>query len=314
MVALGVLTCFSSGLLVYASDWMRIRTKGWYADACALLTILAGVFCIIYRSGRDINSYSGLDNETAKQLAEVVNASHSGHSSVVYVSNEFFTYFWFGYLKGNFMPQWYSPIEVGHFDTLLQGVQTPHDIWLIIDRTHMPPNINPYVSRQRISRYAYELEGRWVGDYEVFRYRFTTMRMETLDRKWVAGLRLRSMALDSQVVTSGESIRINLVFTTEKQLSQNYSLYLHLIPREGHIIASRDGQPHYGGAPTSTWIAGQPHVERRAIVIPEGTPEGEYKLVCGWYTDTGVRLAPSVGEGEIIDRSVVLGTVRVSAD
>jgi hypothetical protein len=313
--ALGGLTCAAFVLLGFSLGWCKSKIRPQWLLISSAILVMTGVFCVSFRSGRNVNSYIGLDKPTAKQLAETINTAQASHTSVIYVSNEFFTYYWLGYLKGNFMPQWSSPIEVGHFDTLLEGVPRPEEIWLVIDRAHMPPKENPYVPRQRISRTAYELEGRWVGDYEVFRYLPpAAMRMETQDRSWVAGIQLRSIATDRQEVSAGDAIRINLVFSAPARLKQDYMLFLHLVAPDGHIITSRDGQPQYGGAPTTSWTPDQRVVERRALVVPADAPPGEYKIVCGWYTLNGIRLVPTQNEGETLERSIVVGTVTVTAN
>ncbi|MHB1355800.1 MAG: hypothetical protein ACYCZF_07465 [Anaerolineae bacterium] len=290
------------------------RYTRWIAVSCVLLA-LAGTAGLLVRSARNSNDYAGLERADARRLAQVMNSNQEPYS-LVFVSNEFFTNYWLGLLKGQFVTQWYSPLDKTGLASILTHAPSAHKIWLVIDRAHMPPDAKPYLARQLLALQAYEIGGQWVGDYELFEYALLElMEHVPLQRTWVAGIQINSLATDTRQLHPGGVLRLDLTFSTLEPLQQNYALFVHLAPAEGPVISGRDGEPQYGGAPTSKWKVQKTAIlDRRGIRIPEDAKPGVYKIVCGWLDAEGVRLAPTVGQGPTADGGIVLGTIEVLAD
>ncbi|MHB1456374.1 MAG: hypothetical protein ACYC0V_05600, partial [Armatimonadota bacterium] len=304
-----------AALILILSRWrLAKRYTRWIAVGCVLL-VLAGTAGLLVRSARNSNDYAGLERVDARRLAQVMNSSQEPYS-LVFVSNEFFTNYWLGLLKGQFVTQWYSPLDKTGPASILAQAPNAHTIWLVIDRAHMPPDAKPYLARQMLAQQAYEIGGQWVGDYELFEYALPElMEHVPLQRSWVAGIQLNAMATDTRQLYRGDFLRLNLEFSTLKALGQNYTLFVHLVPAEGTVISGRDGEPQYGGAPTSKWKPKKTVVvEQRGIRVPLDAKPGVYQIVCGWLDLDGIRLMPTAMEGPTFDGGIVLGLVEVLAE
>ncbi len=71
------------------------------------------------------------------------------------------------------------------------------------------------------------------------------------------------------------------------QPKQDYTLFVHVIDRNGTIITQQDAQPLNGAYPTSMWDEGEQIIDLRQLVAPPNA----VALRIGWYaSDTGARL------------------------
>ncbi|HUW95733.1 MAG TPA: hypothetical protein VMW58_08090, partial [Anaerolineae bacterium] len=97
--------------------------------------------------------------------------------------------------------------------------------------------------------------------------------------------------------------------------SDDYVVFVHLLDGDGRLMTQHDGEPVGGFRSTTTWQIGETVEDKHGILIPQGTPSGEYRLVAGMYLPaTGERL-PATGEGgELGEDSVFLATIRVSGE
>ncbi|MHB0856967.1 MAG: hypothetical protein ACYC5M_05285 [Anaerolineae bacterium] len=277
-----------------------------------LVLVLAGGSGLLWRSGRDSNDHYGMSRADARELATVVSSPDAGPYAVVMVSNDFFVNFWLGLLKGQFVTQWYSPYDVDGFAQSISAAPEADSLWLVLDRVHMPTDVEPYLARHALARQAYEVSGRWISGYELFEYVAPRpMVRQALRRSWENGISVEAVATDTQRIRPGEALRVDIEFSTAMPLPQDYALFVHLVPVDGPVIAGRDGEPQYGGAPTRRWELGQVILDRRGIRVPEDARPGVYQLACGWVNTDGVMLEPTEGEGPLIDGKVVLGTIEV---
>ena len=156
-------------LLIVAKRRGAIRYAKWIAVGCVLL-VLAGSAGLLLRSGRDTNDQYGLARADARQMAEVVNSSGQMPFTVAFVSNDFFSSYWLGLLKGKFVTQWYSPYDQTGPATVVTQATQARTIWLVIDRVHMPPDAKPYLAREMLAQQAYEVSEQWVGDFQLFEF------------------------------------------------------------------------------------------------------------------------------------------------
>ncbi len=92
------------------------------------------------------------------------------------------------------------------------------------------------------------------------------------------GLRLVGVALDNLEPVSGEAILLLTQWRTLQDIPHGLILWLELVDLAGHVWG--EYQFHTGPAhvPTQSWSAGETFVERRGLVVPIGTPPGDYTL------------------------------------
>ncbi|MFO7698289.1 MAG: glycosyltransferase family 39 protein [Anaerolineae bacterium] len=283
----------------------------------SLAAVLIGSGVLLARSGRDQNDYPGLTRAEARQLAAAVSAPRGSENALLYVSNDFFTYSWLGLLQGRVLPAWYSPHDTDALSAAAaEAAASDADrIWLVIDRVHAQADVDPEAARHATAREAYELEGLWVGGYELLAYApQQPLQQVDASASWRGGLTLDRLALSSSKVTAGQPLLLDLWLTTDRTLVSDLILCVHLVPESGPVLASRDGAPGYGGRPTSRWTPGDVLHERRAVPIPADAAPGKYTLTAVWLDAEGGRLpVASMTTAGQTENEAALATVEVVA-
>jgi hypothetical protein len=119
----------------------------------------------------------------------------------------------------------------------------------------------------------------------------------------------------------GESVTLDLYWSTDAKLERDYTVFTHLLggahnPRtQGPVWGQHDSQPADGGYPTTQWLVRDVIVDRHVIPVDESAPAGEYRLEVGLYlVEEGSRLDVHGPEGEPWGDRVPLDTsVTVTA-
>ena len=85
---------------------------------------------------------------------------------------------------------------------------------------------------------------------------------------------------------------LTLYWRAEQPISNDYTLFLHVVDESGQRVTDADGPPLAGDWPTSAWVAGQAFADARRLSLPAGRAPGRYLLRLGFYEPaSGVRLA-----------------------
>jgi hypothetical protein len=112
-------------------------------------------------------------------------------------------------------------------------------------------------------------------------------------------------------VRPGEPLTVDLAWRALGKIDAYYSVYVKLLDGGGNAIASWDGQPRDGAAPTLLWVPGETVEDRVILGIPGNATPGDYLVEVGMYRAADLaRCLTLNGDGVPVDR-VVLGTVRV---
>ncbi|MGQ9627811.1 MAG: hypothetical protein ACUVV0_13015 [Anaerolineae bacterium] len=110
----------------------------------------------------------------------------------------------------------------------------------------------------------------------------------------------------------GEEMVLILYWRAEKQVENNYVVFIHVVDGEGRKVSQGDGPPLEGVYPTSWWQLGEVVGDRHAFTIPSDLQAGEYELKIGLYRlDTMERLA--VAGDATGEAAISLGTVMVES-
>ncbi|MAT95717.1 MAG: hypothetical protein CL608_01010 [Anaerolineaceae bacterium] len=118
-----------------------------------------------------------------------------------------------------------------------------------------------------------------------------------------------SHVLVPETVSLREPLDVTLFWQVETAVSQDYTVFMHLLTPEGEFVAGQDGQPLDGLYPTSFWGGGEMVVDGRSW-FADVSP-GEYQLQMGLYLlETGQRLPVSGPHSELGDR-VQLQTITI---
>lgn len=107
----------------------------------------------------------------------------------------------------------------------------------------------------------------------------------------------------------GAAMSLTFYWQVAKAPSDNYSLYLHLMPAgSNQPLAQADGAPGPVSRPTLTWLLPSETLvsEPFTLEIPKDAPKGQYQLLMGVYQPyTGQRLSTTQGS------EVLLATVQI---
>ena len=88
-------------------------------------------------------------------------------------------------------------------------------------------------------------------------------------------------------------------------------MYVKLLDQEGNAVASWDGQPGNGQAPTLLWAPDERINDRVTLSLPEDLPAGEYVVEIGMYRADDLARGLTLNEDGVLVGSVRLGTVRI---
>jgi hypothetical protein len=113
--------------------------------------------------------------------------------------------------------------------------------------------------------------------------------------------------LGCSAVKEDERLHVVLYWQALEAMEDQYKIFVHLLDREGQIVAQHDAMPRNWSYPTTRWGRGEVYVERIALDV-SGAEPGAYRLAVGVYEpDTG-RLAAVDRDGQRLpDDRAVLG-------
>ena len=112
--------------------------------------------------------------------------------------------------------------------------------------------------------------------------------------------------------TAGDVWEINLYWKALVRMSNDYTVFIHLINNAGEMVAQVDEQPMSGSYPTHLWQLDEQVKDPHHLALPNDLPLGEYSLETGLYLlDAGERL-PVVG-ADPPATAVTLGPVQILA-
>ena len=103
--------------------------------------------------------------------------------------------------------------------------------------------------------------------------------------------------LSSSVPVSGDTLVLDLYWKSQRKLKTDYSSFAHLVDDEMNIYAQKDSL-NPGRYPTRYWEPDEYNNDPHEMVIPPGTPPGDYVLGVGVYdSSTLIRLPVPEDEG-----------------
>jgi hypothetical protein len=109
----------------------------------------------------------------------------------------------------------------------------------------------------------------------------------------------------------GDALPVRLTWRALGKIDAYYSIYVKLFDAQSNAVASWDGQPQDGQAPTLLWVPGETVEDVVTLEVPAGVPPGDYSVEVGMYRAQDLVSCLTLNQDGIpIDR-VVLGTVRI---
>jgi hypothetical protein len=200
------------------------------------------------------------------------------------------------------------PDEV--LDSRMRALVSEHDrVWLgpIGAWTEDPQS---RIEQWLVSR-SYQAYKEWFAGGGSAALYFTTNSLQPLIIEpavvWEDGVHLVSAHGSTPTVAAGDAIRLALGWQATETLDSSYLVSLYLVDDEDQVWSVRQSQPCGGWCPTDTWQPGSTIRDQHALLIPEGTPPGPYRLQVALYDPDQGRELVAAGSGQRVD----LGSVQV---
>ena len=104
-------------------------------------------------------------------------------------------------------------------------------------------------------------------------------------------------SLESAQIEPGGVLRLTLYWRARQRMTVSYTVFTHLLGKDGSIWGQRDNIPVKGTYPTTGWVEGEVIADEYEIAVKADTPPGGYQIEVGMYdAATGQRL-PVFDEG-----------------
>jgi hypothetical protein len=128
------------------------------------------------------------------------------------------------------------------------------------------------------------------------------------------GERILLLGADVQQRTPkpGDAIRVTLLWEGLRLMSEDYTVFVHLVGPDGRLYGQVDSWPVQGTYPTGRWTPSSEVEDQYQVGLERGAPAGRYTVAVGWYLlDTMQRLQVLNGRGEPMGDFFVVGTFEV---
>jgi 4-amino-4-deoxy-L-arabinose transferase-like glycosyltransferase len=106
-------------------------------------------------------------------------------------------------------------------------------------------------------------------------------------------------------------VTVDLTWLLSERPDERYQVGMRLTDATGRVWAQRDSYPTAGLEHFYEWPVGEPHLDRHGLLLPAGTPPGEYHVTLRVYRSHDLAVLPVAFEGGS-GGEVTLGSVKVS--
>jgi hypothetical protein len=121
------------------------------------------------------------------------------------------------------------------------------------------------------------------------------------------GIRLLGYRLEENSTTPGDYFSLVLYWEALAEMSESYTVFVHLRDDSGQTWAQADGLPVNGTYPTWAWLRGETVEDEHLVLLDKTVPPGTYRLAVGIYElDTLKRLGVTGPTGEALGDEVLL--------
>lgn len=83
----------------------------------------------------------------------------------------------------------------------------------------------------------------------------------------------------------GDTLKLTLFWNARATLrvDKPYTVFVHLLDKDGKVVAQKDSQPANGARPTTSWITGEYIADNYELPIAANLAPGVYRIEIGWY-------------------------------
>ena len=161
--------------------------------------------------------------------------------------------------------------------------------------------------------HAYPVLDEWYGENTVLSlYAAGEPEAQPVSAQFGEWLDLEGVALSSGPLEAGRGITtVDLAWQISERQAEDYSVGLRLVGPTGHVWAQRDADPRGGLEPFAEWPVSETQIDRHGLLVPAGTPPGDYTLTLRVYRSHDLDVVPAAFAGGS-GGEVTLGTVHVT--
>jgi hypothetical protein len=124
--------------------------------------------------------------------------------------------------------------------------------------------------------------------------------------------RLAGYTLNADTLRPGDPVTVTLYWQALAPMSNNASLFIHLVNSIDALPAQRDVTPGFGSLPTTHWKPGAVYADAHRLDVPETAFAPDTAFVqTGLYRADGSRLAAHGSEDRVADDAVKLATIKL---
>jgi len=119
--------------------------------------------------------------------------------------------------------------------------------------------------------------------------------------------------LENDSLRPGETLRLTLYWRALQQISEDYTVFVHVARADGSTLVQRDAQPRAGTHPTSSWVTGELVEDRYELSIPSDALPDIYWLKVGMYSSATMQRLPVIdpGQATVLQDGVLVRELRV---
>src|SRR6185437_8943177 len=106
----------------------------------------------------------------------------------------------------------------------------------------------------------------------------------------------------------GETLPITLYWKSQGSASATYTVFVHLLDPQNHVVGQRDEPPVHWTRPTTGWVANEYVTDVHDVLIDAKVPPGSYQIEVGLYDPrTGQRVVTGTPDNRVIIGSIQIG-------
>ncbi len=110
-----------------------------------------------------------------------------------------------------------------------------------------------------------------------------------------------SVDLPLSALRPGNTVHLRQFWHTVQAVDRSYTIFVHVVDKNGNIVAQQDIQPFSGRYPTNVWSIGEPITVDFTLTLPSNAPVGPYEWRVGAYSFPSLERLTVIQDGQSID-------------
>ncbi len=220
---------------------------------------------------------------------------------------EVFRYYYHGKLPIYPLPSQRPPDEKATISTLNRIVGKHNRVFALYWATD---ESDPHgIVEKFLASHGFKSIDRWRGNVRFVVYALPEKSPNLAPKGVLFGdlFELRSAGLYPSDLHAGDILQVFLQWKALHATKQRYKVSVQVLDSQNQVVAQQDGEPAGGSKPTNVWKQGEEVNDLHGVLIPFGTPPGDYRVYAVVYGKSdGRRLKSEQGD------MLLLGRIHVS--